>query len=382
MHEQPKLLDFLTENPKTVQKNVRKIRTTVKQMNWAMTALLQNKESPWRGLEVKGSIAENSIVKLLEIIKSGMAMGKFNEVHEQELARVIDALHRLYMDIFEKRGQELLRAGIAAELAVVYLLPESGGRLPDGTRVILQDFKARPDLNGKMGHITGWDYALQRYTVTLEKIDTKKAAVQNPDLMNADDVDEEDDAEKDAPAQNIPKKIMVLPKNALVDLQIPKEKLEALVKMWNQWRRRPRSVSASQDAEAVANALGPPLESMAGYLQEAASAVGTGAACGKDGADLIAFECREALQGARNLAAKLLGEEPEEPALPPPMNEPPQSLAVPMDAVSQALKEAAEVAAASLELKAALKDGKEDKKNKKSRSRSRKRRRKRSSSSS
>merc|ERR1712217_941594 len=120
-------------------------------MNWAMTALLQNKESPWRGLEVKGSIAESGIVKLLEIIKSGMAMGKFNEVHEQEFSRVIDALHRLYMDIFEKRGQELLRAAIAAELGVVYLLPESGGRLPDGTRVILQDFKARPDLNGKTG---------------------------------------------------------------------------------------------------------------------------------------------------------------------------------------------------------------------------------------
>merc|ERR1711920_286385 len=146
-------------------------------------------------------------------------------------------------------------------------------------------------------------------------------------------------------------------------------RLEGLVKQWNVWRRRPRSVSASQDAEAVANALGPPLESMAGYLQEAASAVGTGAACGKDGADLIAFECREALQGARNLAAKLLGEEPEEPALPPPMNEPPQAV-VPLDPVQQALKEAAEVAAASLELKAALKDGKDEKK-KKSRSRSR-----------
>merc|ERR1712217_816891 len=257
-------------------------------------------------------------------------------------------------------------------------LPESGGRLPDGTRVILQDFKARPDLNGKTGNITGWDYALQRYTVTLEKVDTKKAAVQNPDLMNADDVDEEEE-EKDAPALNIPKKIMVLPKNALVDLRIPKEKLEGLVKMWNQWRRRPRSVSASQDAEAVANALGPPLESMAGYLQEAASAVGTGAACGKDGADLIAFECREALQGARNLAAKLLGEEPEEPALPPPMNEPAQAV-VPLDPVQQALKEAAEVAAASLELKAALKDDGEKKK--KDRSRSRRRKRKRSSSSS
>merc|ERR1712203_743441 len=135
--------------------------------------------------------------------------------------------------------------------------------------------------------------------------------------------------------------IMVLPKNALVDLEIPKARLENLVKLWNAWRRRPRSVSATQDAEAVAAALGPPLESMAGYLQEAASAVATGATCGKDGAELIAFECREALSGARNLAAKLLGEEPEEPTPPPPMNEPPQSLAVQGDAVSQALKEAA-----------------------------------------
>jgi len=384
MHENPKLMDMLNDNPKTVQKNIRKIRTTVKQMNWAMTALLQHKESPWRGMEVKGSIAENSIIKLLEIIKSGIAMGKFNEVHEQDLSKVIDSLHRLYMDIFEKRGQELLRAAIAAELAVVYLLPESGGRLPDGTRVHLQDFVSRPDLNGKSGLISGWDYALQRYTVTLEKADDKKnktAAPLNPDLLGLDDVDEEEDvaAEDNKPIENIPKKIMVMPKNALVDLEIPKGRLDALVKMWNAWRRRPRSVSASQDAEAVASALGPPLESMAGYLQEAASAVGTGAACGKDGADLIAFECREALQGARNLAAKLLGEEPEEPSPPPPMNEPAQ-LAVQVDAVSQALKEAAEVAAASLELKAALKDGK-DEKRKKSRSRSRKRRRRRSSSS-
>jgi len=36
-----------------------------------------------------------------------------------------------------KRGQELLRAAIQAELPVVHLLPESGGRLPDGTKVIL-----------------------------------------------------------------------------------------------------------------------------------------------------------------------------------------------------------------------------------------------------
>merc|ERR1712190_678820 len=169
--------------------------------------------------------------------------------------------------------------------------------------------------------------------------------------MQADDVDDEDDAagEDNKPIQNIPKKIMCLPKNALVDLNVPRLRLEVLVKQWNLWRRRPRSVSASQDAEAVAAALGPPLESMANHLQEAASAVGTGAACGRDGADLIAFECRESLQGARNLAAKLLGEEPEEPPPPPPMNEPPPAI-VPFkaadDEVSRVLKEAAEVAAA------------------------------------
>merc|ERR1711933_473024 len=118
---------------------------------------------------------------------------------------------------------------------------------------------------------------------------------------------------------------------------------------------------------------------MAGYLMEAAAAVGTGSACGRDGADLIAFECREALQGARNLAAKLLGEEAEEPPPPPPLNEPPPAL-VPVkgggdDPISQALKEAAEVAAASIEIKQNVK-----KKKSKSRSRSRRRRRKHSSS--
>merc|ERR1719221_866931 len=135
---------------------------------------------------------------------------------------------------------------------------------------------------------------------------------------------------------------------------------------------RPHSVSASQDAEAVAAALEAPLKQMKDHLHDAASALSLGAA---GGADLIDFDCREALQNARNLAAKLLGEEPEEPPLPPPMNEPPAAL-VPHDPVQQALKEAAEVAAASLELKAALKDDKK----KKSRSRSRRRRRKRSSS--
>merc|ERR1712151_903513 len=131
---------------------------------------------------------------------------------------------------------------------------------------------------------------------------------------------------------------------------------------------------------------GPPLESMANYLQEAASAVGTGASCGRDGAELIAFECREALQGARNLASKLLGEEPEEPPLPPPLNEPPPAL-VPVkgsgDEVSQVLKEAAEVAAASIEIKQDTKKKSRSRgRRKRSRSRSRSRRRRRKPSSS
>ncbi|CAK0911782.1 unnamed protein product [Prorocentrum cordatum] len=112
---------------------------------------------------------------------------------------------------------------------------------------------------------------------------------------------------------------------------------------------------------------------------DAASAVGAGCAGGRDGIDLIAFEAREALQGARNLAAKLLGEEPQEPPAPPPLNEP-QGLALiagQTDEVSQVLKEAAEVAAMALELQK-----KQEEKKKKSRSRSRKRRRKRSTSSS
>merc|ERR550525_150313 len=190
----------------------------------------------------------------------------------------------------------------------------------------------------------------------------------------------------------MPKKIMVMSKNALVDLEPPRKKLEGLVKDWNMWRRRPRSVSASQDADAVAAGVGAPLEPMASYLQEAASAVGTGSACGRDGADLIAFECREALQGARNLAAKLLGETPEEPPPAPPLNEPPPAL-VPVkgsgDEVSQALKEAAEVAAASIEIKQGQKlksrsrgRRRRSRSKSKSRSRSRKRRRKHSSSES
>merc|ERR1719264_115713 len=62
MLEEMKLLDLLNDSPKTVQKHLRKVRTAVKQMNWAMTALLQHKDSPWRGLEVKGSLAEHGCV--------------------------------------------------------------------------------------------------------------------------------------------------------------------------------------------------------------------------------------------------------------------------------------------------------------------------------
>merc|ERR1719436_2055359 len=113
-----------------------------------MTSLLQHKDSPWRGLEVRASLCEHGANKLLEIIKSGIAIGKFSQVHEDEFAKVLDNLHRLYMDIFERRGQELLRAAVNAESQVVYVLPESGGRLPDGTRIVIQDLKARPDLNG------------------------------------------------------------------------------------------------------------------------------------------------------------------------------------------------------------------------------------------
>ena len=58
----------------------------VRQMNWAMTSLLAHKDSPWRGLEVKGSLAEHGCVKLLEIMKSGMAVGKFSEARWSVLA--------------------------------------------------------------------------------------------------------------------------------------------------------------------------------------------------------------------------------------------------------------------------------------------------------
>jgi len=379
MLEEPHLMPLLNESSKSVQRHIRKCRTALKQMNWAMTSLLAHKDSPWRGLEVKGSLAEHGCVKLLELMKSGMAVGKFSEVHEEEFAKLMDNLHRLYMDIFERRGQELLKGAIQSELDVIYLLPESGGRFPDGSRVLLQDLSARADLNGKAGKIVAWDFALQRYTVEIEKEEKKKdvEAPANPDMFGLGDVEdeEEDDAEKNQIELAVPKKLMVLPKNVLVDLNPPKSQLERLVKDWNVWRKRPRSVSASQDAEAVAAALGPPLESMANFLQDATQAVGTGLATGRDGAELIADECRQALSNARNLAAKLLGEEPQEPPKPPPLNEPAPAL-VPFqgETVSQALKEAAEVAQASIELN-------KDKKEKK-RSRSRKRRRKKSSSSS
>lgn len=390
MLEEPHLLALLQESSKTVQKHLRKVRTAVKQMNWAMTTLLQNPETPWRGLEVKSSLVEHGIIKLLEIIKSGMAFGKFSEVHEVDFAKLVDNMHRLYMDLFERRGQELLRAAIQVELKVVYLLPESGGRLPDGTKAILQDLASRPDLNGKTGAIKAWDYSLQRYTVELdkeEKKDSGPAAPANPDMFGLEDMDDEVEEEENKHAIElvIPKKLMVLPKNVLVDLEPAKKRLEDLVKQWNAWRRRPRSVSASQDAEAVAAALGPPLEAMAGYLQDAASAVGTGCATGRDGAELIATECREALQGARSLAAKLLGEEVDEPPPAPPLNEPPPAL-VPVkgggdDEVSRALREAAEVAAAALSFKDKTKKRSRSKGKKKDRSKSRKRRRKKSSSS-
>lgn len=392
MLEEPQLLALLQESPKSVQKHLRKVRTAIKQMNWAMTTLLQHPDSPWRGLEVKASLVEHGIIKLLEILKSGMAFGKFSEVHEVDFAKLIDNMHRLYMDLFERRGQELLRSAIQAELKVVYLLPESGGRLPDASRVILQELGSRPDLNGKAGKVTSWDYSLQRYTVELDKQDKKDAAAvpSNPDMFGLEDMDdaeEEEEQNQHAIELVIPKKLMVMTKNILVDLEPAKKLLEGLVKEWNAWRRRPRSVSASQDAEAVAAALGPPLESMATFLQDASSAVSTGCATGRSGAELIADECRQALAGARGLAAKLLGEESSEPPPPPPLNEPPPALVIVKgggdDEVSRALREAAEVAAASLSLK-------EDKKSKKSRSRgrkkhsrsrSRKRRRKKSSSS-
>eukprot|EP00928_Gymnodinium_smaydae_P087348 TRINITY_DN71621_c0_g1_i1.p1 TRINITY_DN71621_c0_g1~~TRINITY_DN71621_c0_g1_i1.p1 ORF type:complete len:776 (+),score=224.71 TRINITY_DN71621_c0_g1_i1:186-2330(+) len=389
VHEEPRVKELLTENPKTVQKALRRIRGSLKQMNWAMTALLQNKESPWRGLETKASLCEHAVIKMLEILKSGLAFGKFNDTHEEELTKVLDQIHRLYMDLFERRGQELLRAAINAELMVVYLLPESEGRWPDGTRIHLKNLQSRADLNGKGGTITGWDYSLQRYTVEVDQKEEKKedkAALQNPDLLGMGDLDdadeEEENVEEDKPALDIPKKLMLLPKNAQVDLDPAKKKLELLVKDWGSWSKRPRSVSATQDAEAVAAALGPPLESMAGYLRDACSGVSTATAC-PDGFDLVAEELREALSAARNLAAKLLGEEAKEPPPPPSLTEPPKPIVAvtPLDKEAQALKEAAEVAAMGIQIK--LPEVKASKKKKsRSRSRSRRRKRKRSSSSS
>mmetsp|Transcript_75584 Transcript_75584/g.210000 ORF Transcript_75584/g.210000 Transcript_75584/m.210000 type:complete len:759 (-) Transcript_75584:146-2422(-) len=381
MLEEPKALEMLNESPKSVQKHLRRLRSAVKQMNWAMTSLLQHKDSPWRGLETKASLVEHGIIKLLEIVRSGIAMGKFSEVHEEDFSKLIDNIHRLYMDLFERRGQELLRAAIQAELTVVYLLPESEGRLPDGTRVVLKGLQSRADLNGKGGTIVSWDYSLQRYTVELERPEAKKeseALPSNPDLLQHDDYDDADAEEEEGKAElDIPKKLMLLPKNAQVDLDPAKKKLENLVKDWNAWRSRPRSVSATQDAEAVAAALGPPLESMAGFLRDACSGVSTAAAC-PDGFDLVADECREALSAARNLAAKLLGEEPSEPPKAPSMTDAPTKIVAcaPLDKEAQALKEAAEVAAAGIQIK------QPDKKKKKSRSRSRSRRRRRRSTSS
>merc|ERR1712151_1334161 len=312
----------------------------------------------------------------------GIAFGKFSEVHEQDYSKLIDHIHRLYMDLFERRGQELLRAAIAAELMVVYLLPESEGRLPDGTRVVIKALKSRADLNGKGGTVTGWDYTLQRYNVEVDRNESKKesgALPSNPDLLQLDDMedaDAEEEEEKEKAEQNIPKKLMLTPKNTQVDLGPAKTKLDGLVKDWNAWRARPRSVSATQDAEAVAAALGPPLESMAGYLKDACSGVATAAAC-PDGLDLVADECLEALAGARNLAAKLLGEEPKEPAPAPSLTEPPPTVVplAPLDPAAQALKEAAEVAAMGIQIKIP----EPAKARKRSRS---KKRRKRSSSSS
>merc|ERR1719253_1378908 len=194
---------------------------------------------------------------------------------------------------------------------------------------------------------------LQRYTVEIEREEKKLVNPQlpsNPDMLGMeDDFDAEEEDEQDKEQLAIPKKLMVLRKNVQVDLEPSAKKLAALVKQWNAWRKRARSVSATQDAEAVAAALGPPLESMANFMQEAAVAVSTASACGKDGAELVAEETREALQNARNLAAKLLGEEPKEPPPAPPLNAPPAPLVAitPLDPAAQALKEAAEVAAAS-----------------------------------
>jgi len=384
VHLKPKAAEWLAESPKTIQKVLRKLRTAVKQMNWAMTTLLKDKDSPWRGLEVKASLTEHGIIKLLELIRSGIAFGKFSEVHEEEFQKLIDSIHKLYMDLFERRGQELLRGAINAELDVIYKLPESEGRLPDGSRVMLQDLVSRADLNGKYGSVAAWDYSLQRYTVELEREEKKLTnpnMPSNPDMLGMEDDMDDEEEDGDKAQLDIPKKLMVQRKNVQVDLDPSAKSLQQLVKDWNKWRKRARSVSATQDAEAVAAALGPPLESMANFMQEAATAVSTASACGKDGAELVAEETREALSNARNLAAKLLGEEPKEPPAAPPLNAPlaPVVPVVQLDPAAQALKEAAEVAAAGIEIKQP-KQSKRSRSRKK-RSRSRKRRRRSSSSS-
>jgi len=388
MKNNPPLSQWLSENPKSVQRMLRKLRTSVKSMSWAATALLQHVDSPWRGLETRISLVEKGIVDFLEIVKSGLVFGKFGEVHEKDFQRLLDNIHKLYTDLYEKRGQQLLRKCIDSELSVVHLLPESGGRLPDKTRVTLQGLVARPDLNGKAGVITSWDFMLQRYTVHLDRPPPKEMmavanAPSNPDMLGLDDMDEDDLGEDVAEQQeekkaDIPQKLMAKPQNVLVDLHPAKDTLELLVKNWNKWRTTARSLALGQDAEAVAAALAPPLEALAGYISEAASSVATACMCGGDGADLMEFSCRESLREARMLAAKLLGEEPTEPPPPPPMQEPARDVLVvaPMTEADQKLKDAAELAEVAIGPVIAPPGA--EKKRKRSRSR---RRRRRSSSS-
>merc|ERR1712066_272502 len=98
---------------------------------------------------------------------------------------------------------------------------------------ILQDLGARKDLNGKAGQITGWDYALQRYTVELEREEkklTNPVLPSNPDMLGADDdfdADDDDD-EQDKTELAIPKKLMVLRKNVQVDLEPCAKKTSAV----------------------------------------------------------------------------------------------------------------------------------------------------------
>merc|ERR1712224_927954 len=90
--------------------------------------------------------------------------------------------------------------------------------------------------NGKGGTVTGWDYALQRYSVEVdqkEKAEKDSAMVSNPDLLNADDIDADEDEEQQQVELAIPKKLMLLPKNAQADLAPAKTRLDNLVKEWN-----------------------------------------------------------------------------------------------------------------------------------------------------